>query len=204
MSQQQEATVEQLISIIQTIQTKRLSGTLIARRGNRATFEEGFILFVKGQIVQTKVGRRNGPEALNWLSTWRSCRYLFMPSNPSDAVPLQPPSTQDRPQTPVSAPSVRPRQPITEPINERHTEPITGSHRLTSTAIPYRTRSPEDALRLLEQQHFSRMHRHLFLLVNGQRTIAELVRLLRHNEQEVLAMLKDMERATIIKVSPPS
>lgn len=229
MGQQQEATAERLISIIQTLQMQRMSGTLTAKRGEGITYEEGAITFVKGQVTQTKVGRRNGSEALNWLSTWRECRYFFVssPSSSKDSFPSRPstPDTMKR-TTPIS--SIPPKQSFTEQptaplprayvesITARQTGPLTNrgdpvtptpqaslptSGSIRYTVVPYRNMAVDDALRLLENRGLSRTHRHLFLLIDGQRSIMELVHLLKRNQQEVQQLLYDLERAALIQFS---
>lgn len=226
MAQGKEATTERLISIIQTIQQQRMSGTLTARRGEGITHEEGNIAFVKGQVTQTKAGRRNGSEAFNWLSTWRECRYTFVSSTSEENLPISSlPQTLPMEPRSSSVSSVRPkRPPLEQPLSptrqvesftERQTEPLLSrspsdtpvtslpSSALTTT-IPYRIRPVEVALRLLEEKGLSRTHRHLFLLIDGQRTVLELVRLLKRGEQEVLGLLEDMKRVKIVQfVSSP-
>ncbi len=51
----------------------------------------------------------------------------------------------------------------------------------------------------------SRTHRHLLLLIDGQRSILELVRLIGRSEQEVASFLHDLEQATVIQIpgTPP-
>lgn len=215
MSQQQETTVERLISVIQTIQTGRMSGILTVKRGEDVTFEEGTITFAKGQVIQAKVGRRNGPDALNWLSIWGTCRYIFISSDtPFPQNVISPTVTNNS----IANYSRSPLQLVTErqtgPLRQiraplQHQEPyISPAPASTDTlppstpqvAVPYRTRQLDDALRILEYKGLSRVHKHLFLLIDGQRSILELVRLLKRNENEVAVLLRDLERASTIKL----
>jgi hypothetical protein len=70
----QNIVVDHLVKIIQAFQIGRTTGSLIATRGEGDTNEVGRLVFLNGQVVQAKVGRREGREALNWLSTWGKCR----------------------------------------------------------------------------------------------------------------------------------
>lgn len=69
----------------------------------------------------------------------------------------------------------------------------------SSPAAPYRTRRLEEALRILEYRGLSRVHRHLLLLIDGQRTTAELVRLIGRDQNEVTQLLRDLVDAAVIK-----
>ncbi len=78
MVQQQEMMADRLVYIISSIQRGRSSGVLTAKRGEGIFLEEGTITFTNGQVSHASVGRRRGSEALNWLSTWESCRSIFV------------------------------------------------------------------------------------------------------------------------------
>src|SRR5437016_1343832 len=81
MTQRRGTTTDQLANVIQVIQLGRKSGTLNVERGEAASLEEGTITFVRGQITEAHVGRRNNQVALNWFKTWKACRFTFVPAN---------------------------------------------------------------------------------------------------------------------------
>lgn len=232
---QQETTVEQLISIIQVIQRSRMSGTLMAKRGNGATYEEGVITFVNGHPAEARFGRRKGLDVFNWLSTWSACSYQFIApkesTQPITPIPLTTDSLADA--------SVRLEQVPTErqirSANELRSsfvqvleKEITGSlahirsyfvkqeadYGLISEPItqkspvvhsePYRTRQSEEALRIIENKGLSRLHRHLFLLVDGERSASELARVLKRPEDVVNDLLGDLEEVALVKLPTPS
>ena len=58
----------------------------------------------------------------------------------------------------------------------------------------------DDAMQIIKYRGLSRTHRHLFMLIDGHRSITELVQLLKHTDQEVYKLLQDLEEATLIKV----
>ena len=68
---------------------------------------------------------------------------------------------------------------------------------------PHRLWQGQDALTFLERARASRLHRHVFLLLDGQRTIADLVRITGHSFEEVSRLLNDLERMGIIKQEHP-
>src|SRR5579859_7374651 len=70
------------------LQLGKKTGILTIEHGEQATFEEALLRFVDGQIIEAKVGLRSGRNALNWLSTWGMCRFIFM-AMPPLALPAQ-------------------------------------------------------------------------------------------------------------------
>lgn len=233
MPQQQETVTDRLVSIIQTIQLRRGTGVLTARRGEGITTEEGTIVFTNGQVTDAKVGRRKGTEAVNNLSTWGNCLYRFSSSNPQDNILqfLAPP-----PSTPLQIPSVGANRPSSSftPVSplRRFTSAnpsgsqgpnganLSGSQSinasgleqapprvlefspgyLSPTSIPHHIVPMEAALRQIEQGGLSRTHRQVFLLISGQRPIAELMRLAGRSYEDIYPILQDLERADLIRI----
>lgn len=54
-------------------------------------------------------------------------------------------------------------------------------------------------MRLIEHMGLSRIHRRLFLLIDGGRTVKELIRLMAHEPEDVQRLLQDLERAGVIQ-----
>ena len=201
MSQQQETATDRLVSVIQAIQLGRKTGLLTVKRGEGITLEEGSITFVNGQITVAGVGRRSHSEALNWLSTWGHCRFTFVLSESNSSprttgtldIPYPLPSSSIQPPTP------RQTSPLGVDTNHKTSEQL---HDLDHVpTAPYRTRQLDLALRIMEQLGLSRTHRHLFFLIDGQRSTAELIRLLGRSKHEVEQLLYDLEQATLIHIS---
>jgi hypothetical protein len=221
MSEQQELMTDRLVHVISSIQRGRGSGVLTAKRGEGIAFEEGTIVFANGQVSQASVGRRRGSEALNWLSTWGSCRFMFVPISSKAGVQVNQPSL------PATGSSTSPLA-LGPPLHLTHTRwpgsqtPMpsspggqegprvtgewqgTGMNERTDTpasAAPYPTKHLDAALGLIELHGLSRVHRQLFCLVDGRRTIVDLVRLMRKSESEIYRLLGDLERAYIIRIT---
>ncbi len=207
MSQQEIAT-DRLVSVIQSIQMAQWSGVLTVRRGEGATLEEGSIVFVNGQVKQTTAGRRSGANALNWLSTWGQCRYSFASSDTRQTQPLNTvratsedgtrPITRDL-ETPIPS---WPAEIVAEPLL-----PVSGSGWERRPPSPpsqeamifHPAQSLDAALHGIQQNRLSRSHRQLFLLIDGKRSAQELAHLAAKNQQELQALLVDLERIGVIR-----
>ena len=184
----QNVVADQLVKIIQAIQIGRTTGSLIATRGEGASYEVGTLVFLKGRVVQARVGRREGREAFNWLSTWGRCRYTFVLSITSESAT-------------ESLLGGDPSQFIQE---ESRVVPVVGSGTgPVNDAVPYRSKPLAYGLQVLTEKSLSRMHRHVFLLVNGARRVGDLMRLLKLDEYEVLALLYDLQDTGIINIPSP-
>ncbi len=215
MSQQRETATDRLVSIIQVIQLGRKTGLLTAKRGEGITQEEGTITFIKGKITQTTVGRRKGSEALNWLTTWGNCRFTFVSSDPAETSPSLTPIPPGIAEHSINDtdPGLRPQRAVlnrqTGPllagesnglVPQKSNGAVPAPAPSTASSIPFRTRQIDSALRVIENMGLSRTHRHLLLLIDGQRSISELVRLTGRSEPEVASLLRDLEKATVIQV----
>jgi hypothetical protein len=217
MSQQQELLTDRLVHVISSIQRGRRSGVLTAKRGQGIALEEGTIVFANGQISQASVGRRRGSEALNWLSTWGRCRFMFVPASSEAGVHIDQPSlpakgnatgplalgpplhTTNTPWPDPQAPG--PSSPGGQEGTRRAGEGLKRSIDTPASAAPSPIQPLDVALRLIEQHGLSRVHRQLFCLVDGRRTIVEMVRLMRKRESEIYRLLGDLERAHVIRTS---
>jgi hypothetical protein len=64
--------------------------------------------------------------------------------------------------------------------------------------IPYRIGQLEKGLLLINRFGLPRSHRHIFLLIDGQRTTTELAHLIGCRLDEVQNILSDLEKAGVI------
>ncbi|GAC1392886.1 MAG: hypothetical protein NVS4B11_25030 [Ktedonobacteraceae bacterium] len=213
---QQEIETNRLVNIIQKIQLGRGTGLLTARRGVSATQEEGTITFVNGKVAEARVGRRTGAEALNVLSTWGTCHYIFITSH---STPMLEQSLDQRPSSPytmttpidTNTPPYLPVSPLDARANVSETNKLQGNVQerfsaqttdpLPNITIPQSTRQLDSALRMIENMGLSRAHRRLLLLVDGKRSLPELARLIGRKEDEVYALLHDLAKASVIRIS---
>jgi hypothetical protein len=205
MAQQRETITNSLANLIQVIQLGRKSGVLTVERGEGAAFEEGMITFVNGRAVEALAAFFNGQNALRWLGSWETCRYAFIPT-PTSEIPVisAPISTPgfDQGMTDTGTHPRIPTSPLRESAARRQasngrTEPVISL--MPASAIPYPVKSLEESLQRVEQLGLSRQHRHLLLLGEGQRIVAEMVRLIGRAQNEVQRLLGDLEQARIIQ-----
>ena len=178
----QNSVVDQLVKIIEAIQIGRTTGSLIATRGEGANYEVGTLVFVKGRVVQAKAGRKEGREALNWLSTWGRCRYTFVLSDVEGQL-----------QEDV----VNKATGIMQRAGEQKQEAKMNG------VVPYRSQPLAYGLQVIQEKRASRMHRHMFLLVDGARQVGDFMRLLKLDEYEALALLYDLADLGIIRIPNP-
>jgi hypothetical protein len=169
--------VDQLVKVIESIQIGRKTGSLVATRGEGASYEAGTVVFVNGRVVQAKVGRRSDREALNWLSTWSRCRYNFVLPTGTEVT--------------------------TVPKEMAWEGQTTTGNLTTNAAVPKRSKPLGHGLRVLSENKMSRMHRHVFLLVDGIYKITDLMRMLALDEYQVQALLYDLADLGIISVPSP-
>jgi len=98
------------------------------------------------------------------------------------SLPGTPPVT-----TPQSTPSSSPRVPL---------PPASPA---PSLQVPYRLLNGPQTLSYLERSGLSRLHRHVFFLLDGQRNIIDIVRVTGRSFQEIQQLLADLERLKLIR-----
>ena len=226
---QEDTTTDRLVSIIQLIQLGKRTGVMVVKRGEGRTLEEGMIAFVNGQFTQAQIGRYSGSDAMNRLSAWGTCRFNFTPSDTSEEDTLLAPKSFKEVRSHIGDQRVTGDlsdsgdQRVTGDLSDsgeqsaqrlRHsTGPVTPlprgdlnylSHLLSP--IPYRRVDIDTALHVLNRKKLTRAHHRLLLLIDGKRSIKDLVRLMGRNEKEVQLLLIGLEQAIIISFhpSPPS
>jgi len=226
MSQPQDQVTHRLVTFIQSIQLRRGSGLLSAKRGEGASVEEGSIIFVNGQVTDAKVGRYTGSEAFNRLSTWENCHFSFVLQGSSQEAHLNLSHTNAMPSLPttseldvfpttqsLSLDQVEPlptTQSLSPVLEGNRSDPETspnlfsqltfkqGYLYLGGTGVPRPGRRLSAALQMIDLMGLSRAHRRLFLLIDGKRSIDELAPLIGRTPDEVSELLRDLERASVI------
>jgi hypothetical protein len=195
MSQSRGITTDHLYNVIQVLQMGRKTGKLIAERDNGPTQERGEILFEMGHITQAYCGHLEGQAALNWLNTWGTSRFTFV-SYGSQRITGSHPSLQQLPASP-STPMNTNSSIFHHPTGNYA---AAGQYGVGNQRPPQRNRPVEEALLLLDHHRLSRAHRRLLLLIDGQRTRIELTRLMGRSQDEVHALLQDLQRIHVIEL----
>jgi Domain of unknown function (DUF4388) len=162
---------DKLSDVIHMLQLTRKTGQLSVEhvRGGNVA-EQGTIFFVNGQITQASTGTYQGASALEKLQAWEGCHFAFCPG-------ASQPSSQEVSQKNNGTPQEPPAVPIP----------------------PYRLQGIDKVLPRFSRMGLSRVHWHLFLLVDGHRSVSQLARLLGHSMQETNTLLLDLERAHFIQ-----
>ena len=209
MSQQPTTLTDRLANVIQVIQLGRKTGTLTVERTSGNRLERGTVYFVNGLMTRASAHGLSGLAAFEWLNTWGSCRFTFIPSDsaittrklPSlETAQLRAPEHEifhdTDPTQKIQAQAKASPDAGTGNNQNRHKNL---SAQKETVRIPKQFRSPEDAVQHIERVNLSRAHRRLFLLIDGHRNTADLARLMGRRQFEVVAMLQDLERADVIK-----
>jgi hypothetical protein len=221
----QNVAVDRLVKIIQDIRFGKMTGSLVVKRGKGISYELGTLVFLNGRVVQGRVGRREGREALNWLLTWGKCWYTFVLSIISDTdLRSKRQSSNRETQLQSRIPHVRlvplgqaQRLPTDrnesvmeswsggklDQLTQKEGKALLGGSGPVNETLPYISRPLEDGLQILSEKGLSRIHRRVFLLVNGSRRVEDLMRLLKLSEHEMLALLYDLQDAGIINLPSP-
>ena len=203
-----EFIIDSLITYIQSIQLERKTGLLIVKRGKGQVQAKGTIMFLRGHVVETKLEHLEGTKAFNELCTWRKCSVSFVSKNqqgtmrsisqtaPEDVQATQ--SEQKNSSSSSSSPLWHSGSLKREEDTHKREQGFSSNVSLTAKAFP--TCQLDVALRTLEALHLSRTHRQLFLLINGQRSVEELIHLYGRHPDEIFRLLRDLEYAKVIRI----
>ena len=186
----------QLANVIEVIGLGRKTGVLTVERGSGLSLETGEITFDNGHITQVHSNRGiQGQQALLWLRSWGTCRFTFT------VFQEKVPKTQPLPA--VSQHEFARKKLNTQPqrVPSGALQASTPSLKTDTEllAVPQRIQSLENALQLIAQAHLSRTHRQLFLLIDGQRNAAELLRLIGRKQDEGISLLRDLTHINVIR-----
>jgi hypothetical protein len=173
-----------LADVIQMLQMARKSGILRVNRDRYDdTIEHGIVVLQNGQIVDASLGIYRGNEALQRLQGWQLCYFVFQMSTQSSSPPL--PAVQN---------SSMNRNVSTD--SGVGAKPDTGAQ---VRRVPQRTRAVNEVLTYFERMGLTRLHRQLFLLIDGHRSVSEMIVLIGHRTDEIDMLLDDLERAGLIR-----
>jgi len=196
MPQQRGTATSQLTNVIEVIQLGRKTGVLTVERGTDMSPEMGEITFDNGHITQARSNRGvQGQQALLWLRSWEACRFTFVSAQETGRT-TQPLPAVTRHEVVLKKHDTQPQQVPSGVLQVPIPSVRTDTELL---AVPQRTQQLDSALQLIAQAHLSRTHRQLFLLIDGQRNAAELLRLIGRKQDEGLPLLRDLAYIGIIR-----
>jgi hypothetical protein len=223
---------DQLETTIHSIESMQQTGILSIERAKGGVRETANLVFLHGQVVEAVVGSRVGQDALDWVITWGSCRYTFEIRFPSEiAVPKPAPTPTDE-TSPTTSPLGFISQVVqrythivnTPPIAEEETAPFptplpasppydsmtpvpsmkVPKVETTRRHAPLRIVTGPEGINYMERFGLSRLHRHVFLLLDGQRTAVDVVRLTGRSFYEIQHLLADLEHLGLIRTERTS
>jgi hypothetical protein len=173
---------DRLADVIQTLQIAHKTGFLTANRDDMGQApEQGIITFQSGRIIDASVGSDRGERALSKIMTWRKCYFIFQISSHD--------MTSRNSTIPSNNSIAKGYKPEKEVSNTS----------IPKFGIPYRTQQGNEALPYFSSLGLSRMHRQLFLLVDGKRSERELMQLTNRRLEEIDTLLTDLERVGLIR-----
>jgi hypothetical protein len=179
------SSTDNLADVIQVLQLVRKTGLLQVQRctvGN--SVEQGTITLYDGQVVDATVNQLRGQDAFKKLMTWTVCYFVL------EAAP--PTTTFSDPLQPVAGVPVR----VTTTEEQKYSKELSATY----SVVPRRLLQINGALPDFNRLGLSRAHRQLFLLIDGKRSVYELIGLIRRHPQEVLGILSDLESTDLINL----
>jgi len=197
MPPQRGTETSRLANVIEVIQLGRKTGVLTVERSTDSSPEMGEITFDNGHIIQARSNRgTQGQQALLWLRSWHACRFTFIPAPQATAR-----TTRRLPAISQDGLAQKQRDTQLQRVPSSVVQVPVPTIRTTAEMlmVPQRIQQPENALQLIAQARLSRTHRQLFLLVDGQRNAAELLRLIGRRQGEGLTLLRDLAYIGVIR-----
>lgn len=204
MANSRENIAGSISEVLELIRFRRQSGLLSVRRIQQGRFEEGEIYFQQGQPTYARASTLAGQEALSWLMSWQQLQYEFVvgapfPTKSSVTLPVAPPTEPENAPPPAwPAPYSSPSRDSTGEQPVPPAQPTQAS-RSTNTAeverrIPRKARQEENVMSL----PLTRPQRLVYMLVDGERTIADLSRCTRKSVQEVCRLLSELQEQGLV------
>lgn len=205
MQPQRTAMTDCLADLLHIIRMGEKSGVLTVERGEGQALEEGLIIFVRGQVVEAKVNQQSGPTAFTYLNSWQVCRFSFVPQgvngtlSPSQITqPL--PSANNNIGTALSTTN-RPSSDTLKDVSEAGRSYDHSGIPEAQFTIPFRLPAGEALLQHPENNAgLSRTQRHLLLLINGQRSVSQLARLMGRSIDELQELLNELARSGFVRL----
>ncbi len=218
MARSGDMTAEDIGSILEAAHTYQRSGMLRAECSEGKVREEGELYLLAGRPIYARIGTLVGPEALNRLLSWRNVSYSFTSDEPRPMANLAPTArwSADAIPSPYTLSSFRPTtSPLPRPSTERVTtpppfpaltppvgNPATGPDPLPTQRdvpgmerlVPRKIGPEQNPLSL----PLTRRQRVIYLLVDGQRTVADIARTTSKSMSDVRLILGELQEQGFI------
>jgi hypothetical protein len=220
MARSGDMTAEDIGSILEAARAYQRSGMLRAEYSEGNIREEGDLYLLAGRPIYARVGMLVGLEALNRLLGWRNVSYSFASDVPRPAANLattarwssvSAPFTQapplSRPATDLSPkaapqrvtaplPFPIPSAPGTGSAGGRDLVPLQSDSSDMERLVPQKIGPERDPLSL----YLTRRQRLIYLLVDGQRTVADIARTTGKTVLEVRLILSELQERSLVAI----
>lgn len=199
MTKGRDTEAERLSDIVALIRSRRQTGLLSVERFDSGRFEEGEVYFQNGHPIQARLGTLSSQEALTRLMNWRSVYFLFTKDTLTAVQNPQTPPVSDFPHIPPSLPATPSPSVNTSPIQHTFTPPqktLRAIETEIAARIPRKLVFEQNVLAL----PLTRQQRSLYMLVDGQRTLADLARFTQKSIQEIYVMVRELQDKGLVSL----
>lgn len=177
---------ESISDILQAAYVRQQSGLLNIECMHEGRGEKGDLYILAGQPIYARTGKRSGQEALEYMFTWHTLRFSLVadaprpPANLSSRIRISPPASPFNP----------PTLPPPGPSMARASTGLTASEQ----RIPQKMALEHYAV----LPSLTRRQRLIYLLIDGQRTIADLSRCSGKTPTEVETILDELQQIGLV------
>lgn len=192
MAKDRKTTTESIEDLLGAMRAQQQTGLLRVEYFRKGRLEEGEIYLSLGQPIYARTARLAGAEALQHLLGWRNYYYSFVDNEPPPPANIFPSFNTAPPaqQTPIPMPAL---QPVGAALRWTVQGPV--------AAVQDRERQVLQKNRV-ERDVFSlgltRRQRLVYFLIDGRRSVAELVRLTNKTVQEVDEIINELQAQGLI------
>jgi hypothetical protein len=188
---------ENFAQILEMARYSRQNGMILVEHYQSGRVEEGEVFFQSGQLIRARAGRLNGQDALNWILRWHNITYTIGTdeSLQSGATPFAIQRNYTSPAPPKAHRTTGPivsQTPAKGSISIANDSSTPGIERL----VPQKRGIESEVLGL----PLTRPQRFIYFLVDGHRTVADLVRCTGKNAREIEFILNELQEQGLVAV----
>jgi hypothetical protein len=184
--------VENIGVILAQVLEQRQSGALRATYVRDGRRETGEIYLLAGQLIYARVGTLTGQEALRYLLNWRNVEFAFATGVPRPPANISSKFNVNSVLTPAHFFMAKASGMSGSP------QTVPGMQMSGFSVMPERAPQKTGSGQVDLLPSLTRPQRHIYMLVDGKRTIPDLVRTTGKSQQEVEAILRELRQRDLI------
>jgi hypothetical protein len=205
MTKGRDIAAESVADLLDVARTHQRDGMLRIEHSQGGRLEEGEIYLLTGQPIYARAGRLLGADALNYLLSWRSIRFAFVPDVPRPVANIFSPFSRQSSVTTPLGPHTPWQLPITDGLRWNGQE----QRKAQEPPLPARASTPgiEELIPLKhgpERDIFSlgltRRQRLIYFMIDGQRTVGEIARTTNKTVLEVEIIVDELQQQGLIHI----